>query len=77
MIKPLNIAIVGGGMGGLAAAIALLKCGFKVQIYERAKALQPIEAGLMLTPKFTIAVPYRIIAPIYSIAKRHKGFGPV
>lgn len=47
---PLNIAIVGGGIGGLATAIALLDRGFNVQVYERAQALQPIGAGLSLMP---------------------------
>jgi salicylate hydroxylase len=46
----MNIAIIGGGIGGLATANALLKKGFNVQIYERAKALRPIGAGLSLTP---------------------------
>lgn len=46
----MNIAIVGGGIGGLATAIALLKHGFNVQVYERAQALRPIGAGLTLTP---------------------------
>lgn len=50
MIEPLNIAIIGGGIGGLATAIALLKHGFNVQVYERAQALRSIGAGLTLTP---------------------------
>lgn len=50
MIEPLNISIIGGGIGGLATAIALLKHGFNVQVYEQAQALRPIGAGLTLTP---------------------------
>jgi salicylate hydroxylase len=46
----LNISIIGGGIGGLATAIALLKHGFNVQVYERAKTLRPVGAGLTLTP---------------------------
>lgn len=46
----MNIAIIGGGIGGLATANALLTKGFKVQVYERAKVLRPIGAGLSLTP---------------------------
>ncbi|GAA6619007.1 NAD(P)-binding protein [Scytonema sp. NUACC26] len=45
-----NIAIIGGGIGGLATAIALLNSGFNVQVYEQAKALQPVGAGLTLSP---------------------------
>jgi salicylate hydroxylase len=36
----MNIAIIGGGIGGLATANALLKKGFNVQVYERAQVLQ-------------------------------------
>ncbi|MBD2068225.1 FAD-dependent monooxygenase [Leptolyngbya sp. FACHB-671] len=46
----MDIAIIGGGIGGLATANALFKKGFKVQVYERAQALRPIGAGLSLTP---------------------------
>ena len=34
--RRLNIAIVGGGIGGLAAAISLRRAGHSVTIYERA-----------------------------------------
>jgi salicylate hydroxylase len=50
MREPLNISIIGGGIGGLATAIALLKHGFNVHVYERAEALRPVGAGLTLTP---------------------------
>jgi len=46
----MNITIIGGGISGLTTAIALLKQGFNVQVYERAQALRPIGAGLTLTP---------------------------
>jgi salicylate hydroxylase len=47
--KP-SIAIVGGGIGGLAAALSLLKAGFDVQVYEQARALREVGAGIVLTP---------------------------
>jgi salicylate hydroxylase len=50
MVKTLNISIIGGGIGGLATAIAMRKYGFNVQVYERAQVLRPIGAGLSLTP---------------------------
>ena len=49
-MKAVSISIIGGGIGGLAAAAALLKKGFKVQVYERAQALRPAGAGLTLFP---------------------------
>ncbi|KAK4687379.1 N-acetylated-alpha-linked acidic dipeptidase, partial [Tremellales sp. Uapishka_1] len=33
--KPLQVAIIGGGLGGMAAAIALRRAGHHVSIYER------------------------------------------
>jgi salicylate hydroxylase len=50
MAAPLNIAIVGGGIGGLFTANALLAKGFQVGVYEQAPALGEIGAGVYLTP---------------------------
>src|SRR5215203_2943992 len=47
--KP-HIAIVGGGIGGLFAANALLANGLSVSVYEQAPALGEIGAGVYLTP---------------------------
>lgn len=46
----LKIAIIGGGIGGSAAALSLLKAGFDVQVYERARELREVGAGIVLTP---------------------------
>jgi len=45
-----RIAIVGAGMGGLAAANALLRRGFEVKVYEQAPDLGAFGAGLAITP---------------------------
>ena len=45
-----NIAIVGGGIGGLFAANALLAQGSQVSVYEQAPALGEVGAGVFLTP---------------------------
>jgi salicylate hydroxylase len=34
--KELSIAIIGGGIGGLAAALSLLRAGVDVHVYEQA-----------------------------------------
>lgn len=44
----LDIAIIGGGPGGLSAAHALANQGFSVGVFEKAKALRPIGAALGL-----------------------------
>jgi salicylate hydroxylase len=46
----LEIAIVGGGIGGLFAANALLAQGFRVSVYEQAPALGEVGAGVYVTP---------------------------
>src|SRR5882724_5456756 len=48
--NPLRVAIVGGGIGGLAAANALLQRGMVVRVYEQAPALTEVGAGVALQP---------------------------
>jgi len=44
-----DIAIVGAGIGGLAAAIALAQKGAKVRVFEQAEALGEVGAGLQIS----------------------------
>jgi salicylate hydroxylase len=44
------IVIVGGGIGGFAAALALSRKGFRVQLLEQASRFAEIGAGLQLGP---------------------------
>jgi len=46
----LNVVIVGGGIGGLFAANALLAQGMRVAVYEQAPAIGEVGAGVFLTP---------------------------
>jgi 2-polyprenyl-6-methoxyphenol hydroxylase-like FAD-dependent oxidoreductase len=43
-----QIAIVGGGIGGLTAGIALQQFGHEVTVYERTPVLSPVGAGITL-----------------------------
>jgi salicylate hydroxylase len=45
--------IVGGGIGGLAAAIALRQTGWSVQVIERAEQFGEVGAGVQLGPNAT------------------------
>jgi len=45
-----SVAIVGGGIGGLAAALSLLHAGLDVQVYEQAPALGEVGAGIQISP---------------------------
>jgi salicylate hydroxylase len=51
--KNLSIAIIGGGIGGAAAAVSLLQAGFDVHVYEQASAIREVGAGIVLTPNVT------------------------
>jgi salicylate hydroxylase len=46
----LSVVVVGGGIGGLFAANALIAHGLDVAVYEQAPALGEVGAGVFLTP---------------------------
>lgn len=48
--KPPRILIAGAGIAGLTAALALLKRGIDVDVYEQAPELREIGAGLQIGP---------------------------
>lgn len=50
MATPLSVVIIGGGIGGLFAANALIMQGLQVAVYEQAQALGEVGAGVLLTP---------------------------
>ena len=50
MQKRPSVAVVGGGIGGLFAANALIARGLEVSVYEQAPALGEVGAGVFLTP---------------------------
>lgn len=49
-IRQRAIAIVGAGMGGLAAAATLLRIGMKVDVYEQAARFARVGAGIQMMP---------------------------
>jgi salicylate hydroxylase len=50
---PLRVAVIGGGIGGLTAAVALLQAGFKVEVYEQAPELTEVGGGINIAPNAT------------------------
>ena len=48
--KALKVAVIGGGIGGLFAANALVARGFVVSVHEQAPNLGEVGAGVFLTP---------------------------
>ena len=65
----LNIAIVGGGLGGLAAALFLRRAGVRASVYEQATQLRETGAGIVVPPNMVrllaelgLAEPLRRVA---------------
>ncbi len=50
MARTRRIALIGGGIGGITAAIALRQRGFEVSVHEQSPALAEVGAGLQLGP---------------------------
>jgi salicylate hydroxylase len=49
----LDVIIVGAGLSGLATAISIAQSGHRVTVFEAAKELAEVGAGLQLTPNCT------------------------
>jgi len=49
----MHVLIAGGGLGGLTAALALLRSGCEVEVYEQAAELREVGAGLQLSANGT------------------------
>ena len=44
------VLVAGGGIGGLAAALALVREGYRVKVIEQAGQIGEIGAGIQLSP---------------------------
>ncbi|MFJ7269097.1 FAD-dependent monooxygenase [Streptomyces sp. NPDC099050] len=60
---PLRIAVVGGGIGGLAAALATARAGHHVTVLERSARFGEIGAGLQLAPNASAALDQLGVLP--------------
>src|SRR5262249_9072992 len=49
-VRSVKIGIIGGGVGGLTAAIALLRKRFEVTVFEQSPTNAPLGASLQLGP---------------------------
>ena len=75
MVRPSSAAVVGGGIGGLAAAIALLQAGWDVRLYEQAAARSEVGAGIQLAPNCTrILRRLGVLPAVHRVAVRPTTF---
>lgn len=52
----MKIVIIGGGIGGLAAAVGLQKLGLDTQVYERAQSFKPLGTGIGIGSNAMVAL---------------------
>lgn len=65
-----HIAIIGGGIGGLTAALALREFGFESEVYEQAPALLDVGAAIAIWPN-AVRVLERI--KLAGVVREHAG----
>lgn len=64
-----SVVIVGAGIGGLAAALALQRGGFQVRVYEQAAAPGELGAGLSISPNGALGLKsLGVFAEFHSLA---------
>lgn len=67
----MRIAVVGGGVGGLIAAVALRRAGADVTVFEQAPELLPVGASLQLGPNATrLLQELELLDPLRAVASR-------
>lgn len=52
----MDIAIIGGGIGGLAAAVGLHEIGIKAHVYEQTSSFKPLGAGIGIGSNVMLAL---------------------
>ncbi len=62
-MKKAHVLIVGAGIGGLTATLALQRAGHKVSVFEIAPQLGEVGAGLTISPNATHALEYVGLGP--------------
>ncbi|AOR79573.1 FAD-dependent monooxygenase [Novosphingobium resinovorum] len=58
-----RVLVAGGGIGGLAAAIGLLRKGFEVEVFEGAQSFGEVGAGVTLAPNAMAGLQYLGLGP--------------
>ncbi len=62
-MRNVHVLVIGAGIGGLTAALALQRAGLKVSVFEAALQLGELGAGLTISPNATHALEYVGLGP--------------
>ena len=54
----MKVVIAGGGIGGMSTALALLRAGHEVEVYEQARELKEVGAGIQISPNGSRALDH-------------------
>jgi salicylate hydroxylase len=74
-MNKLKIAVIGGGIGGAAAALNLLSVGHDVEVYEQAQTFREVGAGIQVSPNAARVVHgLGLAAPLAKIGVRPLAF---
>lgn len=76
-MKNLNVILVGAGLGGLTAALALLRAGFRVAVYEQAAELGEVGAGVTITPNGVHVLNHLLGAAVVNRVARTPAAGAI
>ena len=64
----MKITIIGGGIGGLSAALHLLKAGLDVHVYEQSPRIGEIGAGIQISPNASRLLIRLCLKPALDVA---------
>jgi salicylate hydroxylase len=69
-----HVLIAGGGIGGLTLALAFLRRGFDVDVFEQAPELREVGAGVQLSPNGTRALSLLgVLEPLLAVSCNAEG----
>lgn len=51
--RGLSVAVIGGGIGGISAALSLLRAGLDVHVFEQSRMVHEVGAGIAVSPNAT------------------------
>ncbi len=77
MTRNLHVIVVGAGLGGLTATLAMQRAGFRVSVFEQAAELGEVGAGVTITPNGSHVLDHLLGAEVMSRVARVPAAGAI